>query len=361
MRLFFFVSILFFSIPCKAFRPKIDSVYETYDEIKISFNKSKYKYYTLYNNYGREVSSAKSSGYSLKFTLPNNHKFSKSECLYVENDKGKVIKFEDEYITGFLPKLANKYLENSKYLVDNINEIAIVKNEVKGLSDKYFLRQSILKKNKAYFNQSCSMPLRKSYPLKPDSAKCESEYDCSNEAEQLCILKVGGAVGCSELAQEHGYSASQVSALCSLAFADYLKQKYTIEEAIFDTVVGLVDDAGDSGLESDSLFWNIIGVGLKATAVLTKVEQYKSCKRSYTRKFYKPYRNWRESIRLIDNEPGELYQECENNNSKKNKLFQSISSKKSYLSELETINSSMIKSLDGIKEKRLRLYPSCSP
>jgi hypothetical protein len=256
--------------------------------------------------------------------------------------------------------MGEKFVSNTKYLANNEEEIKKISSEISTQEQKYISHKNSLSNNVAFKNQTCSLPSKKTYPSKPYSLTCESERECKNDAEQLCIIKVGGAVSCAELAKDEGYTSAQVSALCSLAFAEMLEQKYSLEEALFDTTLGLVDDIADEGLNSDSLLANFFGAALKVGTVTTKYSQYTSCKRSYSRKFYEPYKNWQESIWKIDNEPREKYQKCEYDKSNLDSLLNTINQKKKYLEELIVIDVNVKMSLEKIKSKKLEITPTCN-
>jgi len=361
MRLFAFIFMLCFSVSGNAFKPKIISVHETYNEIVVNLNKSSKESFFLYGNDWYYVSSAKASGSSIHFPLSKKNKIPSSDCITLKNENHKLIKFKRESRHGFSSTIHSKYYDVLKYLSSNTTEIVKLTNEISSLEKQYSNRKSELSYNRAYRNQSCSIPSKRSYPLRPSTAKCESEYECRQDAKQLCIIKVGGAVGCSELAQKKGYSSVQVSALCSLAFAEMLEQKYSLEDLITDTTIAFVDDLADEGLESDNGFTNILGGLLKLTAISAKAGQYDICKRNYTKKFHNPYKNWQELILGIDNEPRYTFDECTKNNTKKNQLYTLIDSKKNLLMGLQTINTNVIKSLEKIKNKENMIYPTCNP
>jgi len=351
---------LFISSTSSAFRPKIDSVYETIDEIKVHLNKSNYQEYGLYMD-GVLITEAKAKAGDISFSLSPEFKTGVSyNCMYVKNYKNKLIKFHRKSRHGFRTSIGKKYVELKDYLASNEEEIKKLQSEIPLLEQKYNKSKRSLSYNRAFNNHSCNLPSKRNYPSKPLYLKCESESDCRNDAEQLCILKVGGAVGCSEIAQDEGYSSAQVSALCSLAFAEMLEQKYSLEEALFDTTLGLVDDLADEGLNSDSLLANLFGAVLKVGTVSTKYSQYTSCKRSYTRKFFQPYKEWQESIWKIDSEPKQIYNECKNRKSMAESLVNSIYKKKKYLKELIVIKSNVKKSLEKIKDRKVEITPTCN-
>ena len=340
-----------------AFRPKIELVIETPNDIIVHLIKSSYEEFGLYMS-GFLISQAQGSGYVVSFSLsPKLRAKILHHCVYIKNYKNKLIKFRRKSKHGFKVSIGNKYVENTKYLANNEEEIKKSLVEILAQVQKYNNYKNSLSNNISYKNQSCYRPTKKIYPLKPSTIKCESEEECRNDAEQLCILKVGGAVGCSELAQNEGYSSAQVSALCGLAFAEMLQQKYSLNDAIVDTFVGFIDDVADSSLESDSTLWKLFGVVAKGTAVLTKFQQLNACKSNYIRRFYSPYENWQAEIRNINREPKEKYQKCESDKSSLDSLVDSIYKKKKYLEELIVINSSVKKKLDEVQI--IEITPTC--
>jgi hypothetical protein len=276
----------------------------TANGIELSVSSSETRNFYLID--GRQaISSAQARGGKIAFALPTNRNI--GSCLAVIDQTGKSV-------------LPNRSLLKPSVRVEFQNATSALQAASRELdaaiaadpSSRIDAAERRLRGNRAFVAQSCERPAQRPIPARP-SVRCSSERECQQEGAAICYTRYIGEKGCGKAMSDLGISGILSSPGCAAAAARLARDKYDLNDAFIDALVGAISDAGRNLRRSDDWADNLFGVLIGAGSELYQLNQAQSCTSSFVDRHYGPLKVWQRRSDEIVSEPEELLASCRQN------------------------------------------------
>ena len=167
-----------------------------------------------------------------------------------------------------------------------------------------------LAKNRAFVDERCIRPEQRPIPDRP-ATRCASRQECEQDGAAICFTQYLGEHGCRRASSEFEVPGLLSSPSCAAAAAKIAGDKYDLDEAVLDVIMGMIDDVGENLRQSDSLGDNILGFFIGLGSEAAQLSQAYSCKNSFVQEHYGPLESWRSNAQNITSEPERLLASCQ--------------------------------------------------
>lgn len=181
----------------------------------------------------------------------------------------------------------------------------------------------------------------------------------------ICLTGLGGSELCEKLAsdiwkKEHNNElySFMLSPACGAIVAEMLEDKYTLDDAIENSIIGAVDDMANSGLNSDNLFGWLIGSSLKVSAWALKLQQFENCRPKAKQKCQSYYNEWVYKKDIYDSKFQYIKHECNDLKQKIDFLSNEYDNYKQELTKVNNYFNIEKTNIEKIKEKQDVFYES---
>lgn len=252
---------------------------------------------------GRVIAAARAQGGSVTFQLPAAR--DTGPCVSIHNAEGKNV----------FPNGASVYTAVRAELKETSDQLQRANAELSESrrSDPRLLiasTQERLTNNRAFVNQQCTQPEQRAIPNKPVT-RCTSRQECVQDGAAICFTRYLGEKGCGAAFSEFRVPGILSGPGCAAAAAKLAGEKYELGDAFVDAMMGIIEDAGASLRESDSLLDNILGGAIRLGAEAKKQSDARSCTDSFVRRHFGPLEAWQANVQSIVTEPERLFASCQ--------------------------------------------------
>ncbi|HEW97383.1 MAG: hypothetical protein DRR16_11580 [Candidatus Parabeggiatoa sp. nov. 3] len=286
-KIIFFFLVVISSITLLGCAPTIQSVKGNHRSIYVELDKKPSKPLELMSSSGLVTKAEDSHSSQIVFHLPKSSQQA-NECLYVVDKDGKTLS-NLQGNSGFRNTLWSRY--NS------------LKNEISADEKR-------LKENKRLFHQHNYVDNRQNCPLLTSiKAPTKPEDACAPDEEEpvaklICGVSALGAEFCSMEAKEIPLPFR--GAACSGGVSLALQQEYSIDTALRDAFIGLIDGIADEALKTDSLLQNIFGIYVRGVTTVAKFAIFNECVQDKKELCRQKYHGWQKESKNIRTLPKRL-------------------------------------------------------
>jgi len=317
-KIIFFFLVVISSITLLGCAPTIQSVKGNHRTIYVELDKEPSKPLGIMSSSGLVTTAEDSHSSQIVFHLPKSSQQA-NECLYLVDKDGKTLS-NSQGNSGFKNTLWSRY--NS------------LKNEISADEKR-------LKENKRLFHQHNYVDNRQNCPLITSiKAPTKPEDACAPDEEEpvaklICGISILGAEFCSLEAKEIPLPFR--GAACSGGVSLALQQEYSVDTALRDAFIGLVDGIADEGLESDNLLLKAAGVYGRVVTTAAKFAIFNDCVQDKKELCRQKYQGWQKESKNIRTLPKRLQKACFEN---KNLINKKLPNNRSELKKVSgTMNS----------------------
>lgn len=277
---------------------------QSVDAVQLDFSGDERRRFFLFDSNRQQIASAVPIGGRLQFQLPSTRNL--TECAFVVDQNGKSILDGDRLLKLTARNEYASALLDRQRTASQYSQVSIRRSSADA-EQKGALKR--LEANRAYANRRCSRPAQLSPGSRP-VVKCGTYGECLRDGKLICYSRFAGAKGCGMVASEFKIPNAVSGPTCAAVVAELAGEKYKLDDAVVDSLLGLADDTAASLRKSESAGDVILGWIVGGVSGALQLQQAESCTKNFVDRQYGLLQRWLRESERLRLEPDVLFQSC---------------------------------------------------